>query len=126
MDVQLNLILFNCRSIRSKVAELEQLATDHNANIVCLCETSLENYKYAPKLPRFTSEWKHRPGGQGGGLGMLIHESLIYQTITLNPLPNGELEVQVIQVTCPDQRKILILNIYNQNRNITIEELRHY
>ena len=65
-------------------------------------------------------------GGIGGGLVMLVKSGLQYQIKDLIPYANGVLEQQCIRIFLKNTTFIDIINIYNPNKNLTTNELRHY
>ena len=122
----LTCIQFNCRSINTGLGELKLLTYVNKPDVLILCETWLNQHnKQIPKFINYSSEWKHRPLGHGGGLGILVKNGIQYTKLDLLPFPNGVLEFQGIKIFERND-SINILNIYNPNKNLTIQEFRHY
>ena len=115
----------NCNSIYKKLGEIKQVLYEDKPDIVCFSETWIKQ-RYTPKFNNYLAEWKHREGRGGGGLGILIHNSLQYQVIHIPEYADGALEVQAVKIYMGDQNSITILNIYNPVKNITYAELRYY
>ena len=117
-------IQLNCRSVNSKLGNLKLLIYTQNPEFVAFSETWITHH--APKFYNYNAIWKNRLGGIGGGLGFLVKTGLQYQERDLVPYANGVLEVQCIRVFLKRKMAIDILNLYNPNKNLTINELRHY
>ena len=120
----LKLLQLNCNSIYNKLSEIKQVLLQHIPDIICLSETWIKE-KYIPKFPDYIAEWEHR-AGHGGGLGILINKNVQYQKLELVPFANGILEIQAIRLTLLDSSKLSIVNLYNPNKNLTVEEITHY
>lgn len=120
----LTIYLLNCNSINNKLSEIKKLLLEHEPHIFCLCETWLNN-KYIPKFFNYISEWKHR-GAAGGGLGILLHKEIHYKNLVITEYDGGVMEVQAIEVYIRNSDPIKILNIYNPNKNVTIDEMEFY
>lgn len=114
--------LLNCNSINTKLGEIKDFLVSVKPDIFCLTETWLQNY--IPKFKNYSSHWKHR-GQLGGGLGILVADGIPHRDFHLLPFPNGHLEVQALTVFT-DNSEIQILNIYNPNKNVTLNEFEHY
>ena len=70
-------IQLNCRSINTGLGELKMLIYSEKPDFVLLSETWLNNNtKFLPRFHDYRAEWKHRPTGQGGGLGILVRRGL--------------------------------------------------
>ena len=121
-----NLIIYslNCNSINNKLGELKKLLLDRQPDIVCLCETWLSE-RFVPKFDNYIAEWKHR-GSAGGGLGLLIHKNVQHRKLVVSDFAGGVLEAQAVQIHMRSSEPLNILNIYNPNKNVTVEEFEHY
>lgn len=115
-------IQFNCNSIRNKLPELKVYIYTTRPDIVCLCETFIK--KYEPKFIGYLCHWYHRVGHKGG-LAVLVRRDIPCKEKTLIPFRTQNLELQCIEVFLK-QQWIAIVNVYNPNLNISLEELRHY
>ena len=114
----------NCNSLNNKSGEIKDLLYDKQPDVVCFCETWL-NDKHVPKFRSYNAEWKHR-GGPGGGLGILLHHSVQYRTLNVPCFPGGVLEAQILEVHMNSSTPLRILNIYNPNKNVLLEEFEYY
>ena len=102
-------IQLNCRSVNTGLAELKLLIYRIKPDFVLLCETWLNNHsKNIPKFCNYVAEWKHRPDGLGGGLCILIKQTIQYTVLNINSFPRGVLEQQAIEIHCQDRRKVVI------------------
>ena len=119
-----NIFMLNCNSINSKLGEIKELLYNSEPDIFCFTETWLTNLRQ-PNFHNYTAEWQHRDG-HGGGLGILIKQSIQYTILNLQNFPNGVLEVQGITVYMNNFNKIDILNIYDPAGSVNIDELKHY
>ena len=66
----------------------------------------------------------NRPQGTGGGLGILIKNDVQYRNLKLNSFQNGVLEVQAIRIYINSTESYDILNFYNPNKNVSVNEFR--
>ena len=120
-------IQHNCRSINTGLIELKLLVYNIKPDFVALSETWLnENSKYIPKFYNYSAEWVNRETSSGGGLGMLVKSGLIYKNVNLDPFNNGVMEVQCIEVLLSNREYLKILNVYNPNKNVSMNEMNHY
>ena len=120
-------IQLNCRSINTGLGELKMLIYSEKPDFVLLSETWLNNNtKFLPRFHNYRAEWKHRPTGQGGGLGILVRRGLQYRNLDLTEYSGGVLEFQAIRIYEKSDKFIDVLGIYNPNKNLTISEFRHY
>ena len=116
----LNIIGINCRGLSTKLGEFKLMTYIQKPEMVFLQETWLS--KFEPKVIDYLPIWKHR----AGGLGIMVRRGIQHQEIKLTPYANGFLEYQAIKVYLDKANTLVLLNIYNQGRNISIEEFRHY
>ena len=121
----LDIVQLNCKSIRSKLGEIKILVYTSKPDIIALSETWITDHKYTPRFLNYSAEWKHR-GRAGGGVGFLIRGGIQYQTVQLHPYKEGYLEYQGIMVMIKEGSDLIILNIYNANKPVTTNELKHY
>ena len=56
----------------------------------------------------------------------MIRQDLCYSEKYMNPFSNGVLEQQCIELKLENNNSLRILNVYNPNGNLTIEELHQY
>ena len=120
----LKCIMLNCRSINNKLADVKLLVYTENPDLVAFSETWIK--KYTPNFYDYNALWKNRPDIMGGGLGFLIKKGVQFTELTLLPYNNGVLEVLAIKLYEKNNRCTTILNLYNPNKNITINEIKHY
>ena len=119
----LEIIIFNCRSIYSRLSELKVYLYANKPHIVCLTETWLMQDSL-PNFINYHSFWKIRSGAQGGGIGILVRSDLSsYPTDLL--FNNCKLEVQAQTVQMLDF-KLEIMNIYNPAGNANFEQFNFY
>ncbi len=120
----LSIIMLNCNSLYTHLAEVKLLLYTQKPSILCLTETWVTD-KYLPTFLGYSTYWCNRDG-RGGGLCMLVNSSLCYQRLMLLPYPTGILEVQAISLRLRNATTISILNIYNPNGAVTLQELTSY
>ena len=121
---ELIIYTLNCNSLNNKLGELKNLLDEREPDVFCLCETWLSE-RFVPKFKNYMAEWKHR-GTAGGGLGILIQNGLQYRTLNVPEFAGGSLEAQIIKIFIDDSEPLHILNLYNPNKNVSIEELEYY
>ena len=122
---QLVIVSFNCKSLNSKLSEFKVYLYAKKPHIVCLSETWL----VAEKVPNFINYkcyWKHRQGGRGGGIGVLVRNDILVLANHINIKPNCAMEVQCLKIKMK-YFVLDILNIYNvPESNISINDLNFY
>ena len=118
----LKLFLLNCNSINPKLGEIKELMKEEIPDVFCFTETWLSSY--IPKFHNYSAEWVNRDS-HGGGVGIVVKKTLEYRTRPLTKYHRGHLEVIAIDMYINNDT-ISLLNVYNPNQNITIDELRHY
>lgn len=92
--------------------------------VVGLCETWLSP-SISPSFPGFTIVRKDRPQHRGGGLALLIHNSISYNTLQIQPFQNGALEVLAVQLGL-SSGWCTVMVLYNPCADITANEFNHY
>ena len=123
-ETNITTIIFNCNSIYKKVGEIKEMLSNTKPDLLCLTETWINKSK--PKFCGYSSEWKHRLQQTGGGIGILIREDIPYQNLQLDPYKDGILEIQAIKISTTRFENITIFNIYNPNKNLSLQEIMHY
>ena len=106
------------------MVEIKLLVYHAKPDFVAFCETWLKHK--TPKFVDYSCVWKNRVTTVGGGLGFIVRRGLQYQQIDLVPYNEGILEVMAIRIFENNNSKIDILNIYNPNQNLTINEIKFY
>lgn len=90
----MQIIVWNCRGIASKIHELPALINE--GNVICLSETMLKlGAKYKPNLKGYNFIRQDRQAGEGRGLLIFIKNSISYSRINVLDIPNG---VEIIGV----------------------------
>ena len=122
----LQVLHWNCRSIRNKLLDLKITLYCMKPHVVALQETWLKNMKRSPRFISYNVHRLDRPNGKGGGLMFLVRKDLQYSIKTLQPFPQGNLEVQALSIKSGTQ-SIDIMNIYNPHqRDMSKRELLFY
>ena len=121
---ELIIYTLNCNSLNNKLGELKNLLDEREPDVFCLCETWLSE-RFVPKFKNYMAEWKHR-GTAGGGLGILVRNGLQYRTLNVPDFVGGSLEAQIMKIFIGNSEPLHILNLYNPNKNVSIEELEYY
>ena len=117
----------NCQSINANIVLTKLLTYSLRPHFLCLSETWLKNNKKLPKFLDYHHIWRHRPGLQGGGLGILIRIGVQYQEIPLKYYKDGILEAQAVKIYDKNKNPISILNIYRApDLKLTLAEIKHY
>lgn len=111
LNQNLKILSLNCNSLYNKLPNIKQMVVEEAPDILCLCETWLDD-KYLPKFKDYSTEWKNRDK-RGGGLGLIINKNIQYKTIELPKHKDGVMEVQAIGVYMRDGSILHILNMYN-------------
>ena len=122
---KISVIILNCKSLNSKLGEVKLLAYTEKPDIICLSETWLKNSQYNPKFINYNCIYKNRDA-HAGGVAIIIKKNIKYQELTLKPYNNGILEIQAIKVFTVRNGEIVVVNLYNPNKDLTENELKHY
>jgi exonuclease III len=123
---ELDIVELNCKSITSKLQEIRKLISSNKPDILCFSETWLRANDREPRFHGYGTEWKHRDG-RGGGLGIIIEDSIQYELVRLIDYPGGFLETLAIRINLSRSNEWLwIINVYNPNKNVTKSEIKHY
>ena len=64
--------------------------------------------------------------GPGGGLGIILRKGLQHDSFQLTPFQNGKLEVQAVKIILKNNDNVILVNIYNPNESVTIQEMKTY
>ena len=124
---QLTGIQLNCQSLNSHLFPIKNLIEIEQPTFIAFCETWLGGTKNNPNIKGYPRpHWRHRDGGQGGGLGLLFKRGVVNEEIPLIYFPNGVLEAHAARIFDKNKRPISILNIYNPNKNLTLPEIKFY
>ena len=120
---EINIMSLNCRGISTKLGEIKLMMFLQKPDIVCFQETWLS--KHEPKFINYIPIWKHRQAF-AGGLGIMVRRGIQHQLVNINMLSEGHLECQAIKILLSNNNTLVLLNIYNQGKSISVEEFRHY
>lgn len=121
-EKSLEVIQFNCCGISTKLSEVKLYIYRERPDIVCFCETWLK--RSYPKFVGYNNLYLHRVTDKGG-LAMLIREDIPFAPKPIVQYGGGDLEYQAIDIHT-SLGPISIMNTYNPNKNIKVEEFRHY
>ncbi|ESO07572.1 hypothetical protein HELRODRAFT_170118 [Helobdella robusta] len=106
---KLNFLQLNCNGIKNKQEEIQQHLINHNIHIAALQESKLTKGSKNPVFREYAIYRKDRGIGRGGGLILLIHNSIPYSIKSLPDVPT--IESQAITINASDT-DINIINIY--------------
>ena len=120
----LNIISWNCHSLLPKLAYFKIKLYNKKPHIVCLCETWLKD-NFVPTFINYTTYFLNRPSKQGGGIAILVRNDVPSLKKDIHLFQSGFLEVQAVTVLNLGS-SIDILNIYNPNNIISLQEYEHY
>ena len=104
LDNELNIIQLNIRGLFGKQNTLIQETTPNNPNkkidIYILCETWLNEYNNGMiKIPNYSYIGNHRKNKKGGGVAILIHNTLTYKERTdIKPSSTSDLEAIFVEL----------------------------
>jgi len=81
------MIQLNCNGINRKLSEIKLLVYTKKPDLVCLCETWLNDQSKQPVFVGYDVVWENREGGARarGGLMFLIRKDIKYKIKELNP-----------------------------------------
>ena len=109
----LRLLQWNANWIIGRITELQIFLHSKNVNIANVQETKLTNKSTPLNTPRWAAERLDRHNNNGGGLLMLIKDSipLADNTTALPQSADPQLEQQGISITMPNRQQLHIHNI---------------
>lgn len=93
----------NCRSIIGKLQSLTSLCKSHSADVICLCETWLNNFNVFILESEFIDFIPYhccRVDKVGGGLSILVSNK--YESQQIDSLCNPDIELLAVNITCSD------------------------
>ena len=115
----LRLMQRNANGISGKVTERLTFLNSNNVNIAAILETKLTNKSKPLKTPGWTAVRLHQHKNKGGGLLMLIKDTIPFVDITA-ALPQSagpHQEQQGISIIMPNRQQLHIHNIYIRPRS---------
>ena len=118
------LVLWNARSIVKKLPDIKFFLQQYQPLVMGITETWLTP-STRPMFPNYTQVRKDRLNGTRGGLLFLVHHSLTFVEIKLNPFRGGKMETLAIKATTP-VGQIHIFLCYNPCRDVPAQEIEHY
>jgi hypothetical protein len=106
-------VQLNVNGIQNSRAELLDFLSERDIKVACLQETKLSPRSKPPSFPGYAVVRKDRPVGGGGGLMILIHNSVPFTDVDTATLTNSDpsLELQAVRVEI-GAMKIDVYNIY--------------
>lgn len=118
-SAKLNVLTWNCNSIKNKQCELSQIILDFKLDIVCVCETKI-NARYSFTVAGF-NVYRSDKTSAGGGVALLIHKRYVQNIIKLPNLKN--LEAAAAQINT-NMGTITIISAYiPPNKKLTFKDL---
>ena len=118
----LRLMQWNANGISGKITELMTFLHSNNVNIAAIQETKLTNKSKPRKTPGWAAVRLQRHKNKGGGLLMLIKETIPFvdNTAALLQSADPNLEQQGISIAMPNRQKLQTHNIHIPPRNSCI------
>ena len=85
---------------------------NNDIKIAAIQETKLGKKSRTPNFgQQFSFVRQDRPEKEGGGLALIIHESILYKDITIRGTNDGTMESQVIKIEF-DNTNLHVANVY--------------
>jgi exonuclease III len=107
-------VQFNCNGVLSSKTELQTFLTNHRVKIAALQESKLTTKSKTPSFLGYNVVHKDRPVGRGGGLALLVHDSVCFTDLDVSAYipPNDQtLELQGISAQI-NGSYIKVFNVY--------------
>ncbi|EFN83068.1 hypothetical protein EAI_07990, partial [Harpegnathos saltator] len=102
-----------------RYSEICDLLDREKAHFACLQETMLDS-KSNIKFNNFHSIFKSRDR-PGGGVGILIRQSIQYQRVDLEYIntlcTNNQVDIVIVKIPTHDYKPLHIISIYSPSRN---------
>ena len=110
----LRLMQWNANGIIGEITELLTFLHSNNVNIAAIEENKLTNKSKPPRTPAWAAVRLDRQNNKGGGLLMLIKETIPFvdNTAALPQSADPHLEHQGISITMLNRQQLYIHNIY--------------
>lgn len=118
--VELNITLWNARSVFKKVDELSLMVSELNIDIILITETQLNSSKTL-NIPGFLCYRKDRTSGGGGGVAILIHNSIKHEYIETPHTSN--LETVAIQIPHKNTEYTLVSAYNPPNKSLLATDI---
>lgn len=108
MGESLDILLWNCNSIKGKICELDFLCNSQNLDIIALAETKIDN-TYNLKLNGYTVYRQDRTS-RGGGVALVVKNTI--KIAQCPPLNLSSIETVSIKLTLSTKRTVQIICAY--------------
>jgi hypothetical protein len=106
------LLQFNTNGIRNSCAELATFLVNHDIKVACIQESKLSSKSKTPPFPGYAVVRRDRPVGNGGGLVILVQDSIPYTNIDISLFSSSSLYIELLAVRV-DVSEDLNLDIFN-------------
>jgi hypothetical protein len=108
-----NILQININGLQNSVAELSVFLVKHSIKVACIQETKLSARSKTSTFPGFALIRKDRPAGRGGGLIILIHDSISFHNIDVTQFGQQDQSTEILAI-CADVGGVQldIFNIY--------------
>ena len=120
----LTLLFWNARSLLRKTNDFKMFIDELGPSVIGVCETWLQP-SLSFRLRGYTLFREDRPQRVGGGLAVMIRDTIRSRQLTLAPFPGGVLETLAVQVEL-SSGWISLLIAYNPCKHVTSNELSHF
>ena len=118
------ILLWNCRSLLTNLAEFNNYINKINPNIICLTETWLKG-SFNINFKGYNVFRNDRFGNRGGGVAILVKQDLIVVPNNFTYFVDGFLESLVITVLF-NSKHCNICVLYNPLKNVSEDEFSFY
>ena len=109
----LRVIQININGLRSKIAELEELASRCEADVITVQETKLKASHKTPKLQQFTPIRQDRTHKEGGGLLTCVKNNITFTPLNIPVrLNQRKTEIQISKIHLSNKKALHIVNLY--------------
>ena len=125
--IDLNLLQWNCRSLKKNLSEFKTMITNNNKiyDIIALQETWRKPKQDTPNFGPYDVIRDDRIDRAGGGIMLLIRNTIQYLKKPLILYPQGKLQVHAISIKT-DSGFLDVLNVYNPRQILSKREFNHY
>lgn len=107
------MLQFNCNGLTGKVDEITHFMETNNILLGAIQESKLTKNSSLSSRGNFSIIRKDRPQGKGGGLALIVHNSLIHRSFDLPHPPNNDPHIEQLGISIRSGRSdITIVNIY--------------
>jgi exonuclease III len=104
---------FNVNGLKNSLMELNSFLHIHKVKIACIQETRLSAKSKDPSFPEYTLLRRDCPVGNGGGVAILIHQSVSFSPLDVSAITQGDNVIELLGVLASINGSLVnVFNVY--------------